>query len=166
MFHKKKNSRYTPLQKRLIFNEYNSKKSIREISHSYNASASSIYNIVKCTLMSKNYGGEPYSNDSLSNKLNYEEKQLIKELVKPPQKPLTIDIINNEITKSFGAKNRKRDIKSYLKKSLNYSYKKGGATTFKGATERALYFQSIFSSKILCEIMNNKLIINIDEWVF
>ena len=76
-------------------------------------------------LVSKNYGGEPYSNDSLSNKLNYEEKQLIKELVKLPQKPLTIDMINNEITKSFGAKNRKRDIKAYLKKSLNYSYKKG-----------------------------------------
>ena len=65
--------------------------------------------------MSKNYGGEPYSNDSLSDKLNYEEKQLIKELVKPPPKPLTIDIINNEITKSFCSKNRKRDIKAYLK---------------------------------------------------
>ena len=83
MFHKKKHSRYTSLQKRIIFNEYNSKKSIREISHSYNASVSSLYNIVKCMFMSKNYGGEPYSNDSLSNKLNYEEKQLIKELVKP-----------------------------------------------------------------------------------
>ena len=44
-------------------------------------------------------------------KHNYEEKQLIKELMKLPQKPLTIDIINNEITKSFGSKNRKRDIK-------------------------------------------------------
>ena len=86
--------------------------------------------------------------------------------MKPPQKPLTIDIINNEITKSFGSKNRKRDIKAYLKKSLNYSNKKGGATTLKGATEKALYFQSIFSSKILCEIMSDKLIINVDEWVF
>ena len=113
--------------------------------------------------MSKNYGDEPYSNDSLSNKLNYEEKQLNKELVKSLQKPLTIDIINNEITKSFGPKNRKRDIKEYLKKSLNYSYKKGGAITLKGATEKSLYFQSIFSSKILSEIMNDKLIINIDE---
>ena len=83
--------------------------------------------------------------------------------MKPHQKPLTTDIINNEITKSFGSKNRKRDIKAYLKKSLNYSYKKGRATTFKGATERAHYFQSIFSSKILCEIMNDKLIINVDE---
>ena len=45
--------------------------------------------------------------------------------MKPLQKPLTIDIINNEITKSFDSKNRKRDIKAYLKKSLNYSYKKG-----------------------------------------
>ena len=86
--------------------------------------------------------------------------------MEPPQKPLTINIINNEITKSFGSKNRKRDIKTYLKKSLNYSYKKGGATTLKGATEKALYFQFIFSSKILCEIMRDKMIINVDEWVF
>ena len=35
--------------------------------------------------MSKNYGGEPYSNDSLSNKLNYEEKLLNKELLKPSE---------------------------------------------------------------------------------
>ena len=77
--------------------------------------------------------------------------------MKPTQKPLKIDIINNEITKSFGSKNMKRDIKAYLKKSLNYSYKKGGAT------EKALYFQSIFSSKILCEIISDKLIINVDE---
>ena len=55
--------------------------------------------------------------------------------MKPPQKPLTINIINIEITKSFGSNNRKRDIKAYLKKSLNYSYEKGGATTLKGATE-------------------------------
>ena len=66
MFHKKKYSRYTHLHKRLIFNEYNSKKSIREISHSYNASVSSIYNIVKYMLLSKNYGGEPYSDNSLT----------------------------------------------------------------------------------------------------
>ena len=83
--------------------------------------------------------------------------------MKPPQKPLTIDIINNEITKSFGYKNRKKDIKAYLKKSLNYSYKKEGVTTLKGSTEKALYFKSIFSSKILCEIMNDKLIINVSE---
>ena len=86
--------------------------------------------------------------------------------MKPPQKPLSIDFINSEITKSFGAKNRKRDIKAYLKKSLNYSYIKGGATTLKGATEKVLYFQSIFSSKILCEIMSDKLIIIVGEWEF
>ena len=63
------------------------------------------------TLLSKNYSGEPYSNDSLSNKLNYEEKYLNKELVKSPHKPLTINIINNEITKSFGSKNRKEILK-------------------------------------------------------
>ena len=142
------------------------KKSIREISHVYNASVSSIYNIVK-RMHSRN------NDDSLSSKncidsikLNKEEKLMIKEFIRPPQIPLTIKSINDEISKCFGEKDRRRYIKEYLKKSLKYSYKKGGATTFKGGSERTKYLQSIFSSKILNEIMSDKLINSVDEWVF
>ena len=110
------------------------------------------------SLSSKNY--------IASIKLNKEEKLMIKEFIRPPQIPLTIKIINDEISKWFGAKDRRRDIKEYLKKSLKYSYKKKGATTFKGGSERTKYLQSIFSSKILNEIMSDKLIISVDEWVF
>ena len=33
-------------------------------------------------------------------------------------------------------KTEKRNIKEYLKNSLKYSYKKGGSTTYKGASEK------------------------------
>ena len=42
---RKKYSKYTYLQRKLIYNEYISKKSIREISHKYNVPVSSIYKI-------------------------------------------------------------------------------------------------------------------------
>ena len=98
--------------------------------------------------------------------MELDEYRFVKEYVQPPQIPLTIETINNKLNYNFGVRNRKRDIKKYLKDSLNYSYKKGGATTYSGANERSKYLQSIFSSRVLTEILNDKLIINIDEWVF
>ena len=98
--------------------------------------------------------------------LNSEERQFVTDYVRPPQLPWTIQSINDRLNHNFGVKNRKRDIKEYLKNSLKYSYKKGGSTTYKGASEKTKYLQSIFSSKLLREILNDKLIINIDEWSF
>ena len=98
--------------------------------------------------------------------MNIEEKKFIKEFANPPQIPLTIEKINNEINASFGAKDRKRDIKLYMKKQLNYSFKKGSSTTIRGGSKIIKYQQSILSSRVLLDILNNKLIINIDEWVF
>ena len=102
-------------------------KSVKQISKEYNASISSIYKIVKnCkNLTVDNHNLENYR--SKCCKLNREEKKCIKEFVKPPQIILTIEKINNGINDSFGAKNRKRDIKLYMKKQLNYPFKKGSS---------------------------------------
>ena len=103
----------------------------------------------------------------VSNKnLSQDEKIFVREYIKPPQLPLTISNINEELSRNFGVKNRKREIKDYIKTNLNYSYKRGGSTTFKGESERIKYQQSIFSSRLLIEILNRKLIINIDECSF
>ena len=61
--------------------------------------------------------------------------------MRPPQIPLTINSTNEETEKVFGSKDRKRDIKLYLKYWLNYSYKKGGADTLKGESLRTKYLQ-------------------------
>ena len=74
--------------------------------------------------------------------------------------------INEQLNAKFWVKERRREIKSYLKKEMNYSYKKGGSTTYRGGSEEILYQKSISSSRLLIEILSNKLIINIDEWVF
>ena len=127
---------------------------------------SSIYKIVKSMRTSLHNNRDENLDAQFSYKLNEEERQFIRGFVKPPQIPLTIESIHSELSKNFCTQSRKRDIKQYLKKSLHYSYKKGGATTFKGGTQKTNYLQSIFASKILCKIMDDKLIINIDEWVF
>ena len=46
----------------------------------------------------------------------------------------------------------KEKIKLFLKNSLNYSYKKGSATTIKRASDKTKYCQSIFSARALKEI--------------
>ena len=136
------------------------------ISHKYNASKSSIYKIVKEIKLWINGDYKKIQQNNNKKFISNEEQQFIKEYVNPPQMPLTIQSINERMNQHFGIKNRKREIKEYLKKSLHYSYKKGGATTFKGGTKKTKYLQSIFSSRVLLEILRGKLIINVDEWVF
>ena len=166
IYHKAKYSRYTNLQKKLIYQEYWWKTNLKEISNKYNVSVSSIYKIVK------DYNSR-YIDSNISNReiktdarLSLEEKILIQNFIKPPQIPVTIQSINDEVNKVFEFKWRKREIKLFLKNSLNYSYKKGSATTIKGASDKTKYCKSIFSSRALREITKNKLLINIDECSF
>ena len=98
--------------------------------------------------------------------MNVEEQNFIKTYVQPPQIPLTIQRIGSEHDNLFGVKDRKRDIKYFLKNQINYSYKKGSSTTLRGGSKIIKYQQSIFSSRVLADILNSKLIINIDECVF
>ena len=50
--------------------------------------------------------------------------KFIEGFVMPPQIPLAINCINEELNKAFELKCRKRYIKLYLKNWINYSYKK------------------------------------------
>ena len=106
---------------RLIYKEYFEGVSTNEISRKFNASKSSVYKIVK------DFKAKRYSKIDktifLANqsKLSLKEIKFIGEYVRPPQIPLTINSINEEIGKVFGSKDRKRDIKLYLKNWLNYS---------------------------------------------
>ena len=96
-------------------------------------------------------------------KLSQEEQLFIKSYWKHPQIPLTIMNISEQISMKFGVKESKRDFKWYLKSEIDYSYQNGGSITYRGDSGKFfLYQQSIFSSILLIQIFNNKLIINID----
>ena len=71
--------------------------------------------------------------------LSQDEKIFVREYIKPPHLPLTISNINEELSRNFGVKNRKSKNKQLYKTNLNYSYKSGGSTTFKGRSERIKY---------------------------
>ena len=113
------------IQNRHIYTEYISKKSIREISHPYNVPVSSIFKIVKSIYICLHNNRDANIDAQFSYKLNEEEKQFIKEFIKPSQIPLTNESIYSELSKNLCTQSIKRDIKQYLKKSLHYSYKKG-----------------------------------------
>ena len=150
----------------MIYREYWDKTNLKEISKKYNATISSIYKIVN-DFKAKDWDYrffKPVGNTD--NFLSLEEQYFIQNYVKPPQIPLTIQSINEEVNKAFETKWRKREIKSFLKNSLNYSYKKGSAMTIKGASSKTSYNQAIFSWRTLNEIIWGKLMINIDEWSF
>ena len=56
--------------------------------------------------------------------LNNTEKNYIKAYIEPPQIPLTVQNIDNELGKKFWVRERKREIKRYLKFDLKYSFEK------------------------------------------
>ena len=68
-----------------VYNQYISKKSIREISHKYNVPESSIYKIVKSLCTSLHSNRDENLDAQFSYKLNEEEKQFIRGFVKPPR---------------------------------------------------------------------------------
>ena len=53
-----------------------------------------------------------------------------------------------------------------MKELMKYSFKNKCSIILRGGYETIQCQQSNFSSRILLNILNQKLIINIDEWVF
>ena len=112
------------LQKIAIEKEYKDGENTIELSQYFHAPISFIYKIMKD---SKNLS----INDDLDSKLdpkygclNVEEQNFIKIYVQPPQIHLTIQRIGSELDNLFGVKDRKKNIKYFLKNQINYSYKK------------------------------------------
>ena len=66
----------------------------------------------------------------------------------------------------FSIKDRKREIKFFLKKVMNYSYKRGGSKVINWETKQSKIYQSIYSSRCLTKLLEEKYMINIDEASF
>ena len=56
-----------------------------------------------------------------------------------------------------------RVIHNYLKEELGYSYKRGSARPLQSSDPKLKYLQAIFSWRILEQILDDRLVINIDE---
>ena len=91
---------------------------------------------------------------------------IIKSWVLPPQYPLTLDKIRLQINDRAGISVNMRKVKDLLKNSLNYTYKKGSSGSKMLKSDNNKWQRSVFSSRILLSIYNNKLIVNIDESSF
>ena len=162
----KKCKRLNVLQKSLVLHDFLNKKSIKEIMNKYKISKSTIYTIVRKHRINKLKANKLDVSMLKNSILLNEEKDFIKEYVKPPQNPLTIKRINLLLDKKIDVRDRKRDIKNMLKDELLYSFKKEGSTTIKGGSDITSIQQSIFSSRMLKMICDDYLIINIDECSF
>ena len=101
-------------------------------------------------------------NDNLSK----EDKNWIQENIRPPKPPITIEKLNNKMSALFPERNRKRDIKKFLKCDMRFSYKKGSSKVINWLTSKNEVFQSIFSSRCWSKILEGKYLINIDEASF
>ena len=91
----------------------------------------------------------------------------LKAWVLPPQYPLTISKIQQSVFDQTGFTVNKRKIKFQFKKNLlNFTYKKGSSGSKIIKLENHKFEKSIFLSRMLKNIYNDKLIVNIDEWSF
>ena len=132
----------------------------------YGVPKSTLYDVMKSSKIQSKRNGKKINAISSDYKFDREEETWIKKNVIPPQLPLTIAKLNKEMSEIFPVKNRKRDIKRFLKQEMKFSYKRGGSKIINGVSERNKLQQSLFSSRILSKILNTKLLINIDEASF
>ena len=92
--------------------------------------------------------------------------ETIRSYVQPPTIPLTIHKIKQFIFRKLRISINKRKIKTYLKDSQNYSYKKGSAGSVTLKSNNFKIHKSVFSSRMFTHIYNNKLIVNIKQSSF
>ena len=57
-------------------------------------------------------------------------------------------------------------IRSFIKNSLRYSFKRGSTRNSRAKSNTSVYSQAVFSSKLMARILEDRLIVNIDESSF
>ena len=144
------------------FNKYNNKQ---EFFRKFRIPSSSYYLMNHDTINeSKNERNRLLVDMNSSHNRN-DICSFVKEIVKPPQKALTIQSIQQTINKKFNIIFKKREIKEFLKSKLRFTYKKGCSTSIQVLSESHKYQKAIFASRIFKEIYDDQ-IINIDESSF
>ena len=136
------------------------------MSRGLNIPISTLYHVLK----HKDQITEKYINMS-QNMNGVIEKQIkyrkfIYETLKHPSQPITLDKIDRKFFSTFNVHLNKRELKSFIKNDLKYTFKKGSPSVNKANDEITKTSKKLFSTYLLQYIMEDKYIINVDEVSF
>ena len=93
-------------------------------------------------------------------------RKWIQKIINPPKPPLTLAKIQQQVQMTWGEEIRKRDLKKFIKQDLRYSYKRGSARPPQAVQPTSADANALFWARILSEIYEGKLIVNVNEWGF
>ena len=93
-------------------------------------------------------------------------RKFIYETLKPSSQPITLDKIDRKFFSTFNVHLNKRELKSFIKNDLKYTFKKGSPSVNKANDEITKTSKKLFSTYLLQYIMEDKYIINVDEVSF
>ena len=140
--------------------------SVERLMFKYNVSKSTIYKI-KNTMQNKKFKESSITNiyeDVFG--LNIDAMNETFKAIIPPKPPLTIQGIRLKLKSDTNLNVSTNNISKYLRNWWRYSFKKGSSTSIAGSSSMILEMQTIFSWRIVKEILNKKYIVNIDESSF
>ena len=93
-------------------------------------------------------------------------REWIQKIINPPKPPLTLAMIQQQVQMVWGEEIRKRDLKKFSKQDLRFSYKRGSTRPPQAVQPTSTDANALFWARILSEIYEGKLIVNVDEWGF
>ena len=119
------------------------------MSRELNIPISTLYHVLK----HKDQITEKYINMS-QNMNGIIEKQIkyrkfIYETLKPPSQPITLDKIDRKFFSTFNVHLNKRELKSFIKNDLKYTFKKGSPSVNKANDEITKTSKKLFSTYLL-----------------
>ena len=82
-------------------------------------------------------------------------RKLIYETLKPPSQPITLDKIDRKFLSTFNFQLNKRELKSFIKNDLKYTFKKGSPSVNKANDEITKTSKKLFSTYFLQYIMED-----------
>ena len=93
-------------------------------------------------------------------------QRFISETLRPPQFSMTIQKIRKAIFNEFGETYSTYIVKSFIKKTLRFSFKKGWSRPPKYIQPKTIITKGVFWTDMLRMINKQQLIFNVDEWSF
>ena len=138
----------------------------KQIQHSYRLSRSTIRRL-QC--MHRRRIGEYFDetkSKSTNCLLSEEAKNLTREFIQPPCRPMTIWAIMKQIELKLGEIYSNYKIKQFVAKDMRYSYKKGSSRPPKYATNTVQLVKVLYCTELLKLLIDGKVVVNVDESSF
>ena len=129
--------------------------------------SSATYNRLKNTIYSPFRERDWKSKSNLmKNFISPDIQGFIAEMISPPQLPMTIKRIRNAVYDKFGKTYSPHIMNKFLKKVLNFSFKKSWSRPPKYMTSKTITAKGVFWIELLKSIYKQQVIFSVDEWSF